>query len=418
MGIRARLGSSECPTAYKGMSTAEAHAHNRVCEERADLAAAMIAEQNAASRMLANLERNDQIIESEVSASEAEAREQHAYSEVERILSGMIDRQEPETLSGLITAAPEYPEFQAAVEKARSGGTAEVNFSGITTGQFLNTAFSTGAGHPPQIIRSGRIVLDEQRPPQLLDYIPQYPAMNGGYAYMQESNITSAVALVAEGATIPEATLALTEVSVKLQKLGHIIPVTEEQLEDVAGVLAYLNQRMAFLVRQKLDNDCTVGATGASKITGFRNSTGVNTTAKTSAIKLLDVYLNAANAVAEDVFMYPNLTVMNYAECKRLLEYKDKENRYLWGDPSMPLRMKTLWGMVIGVAPVAANEALTLQTMDKGLLTGGGVEVRIGENDDDFARHRRSVRCTVRANTLDFRPLSTCRITALNVADA
>ena len=85
-----------------------------------------------------------------------------------------------------------------------------------------------------------------------------------------------------EGSAITQSKLALQEESLRLNKLTALIPVTEELMEDAAGLDSYLRRR----VPRKFDfkiQDSIVNGTGVGKPTGFMNSSALVTVAKEAA---------------------------------------------------------------------------------------------------------------------------------------
>jgi HK97 family phage major capsid protein len=87
---------------------------------------------------------------------------------------------------------------------------------------------------------------------------------------MEETTFTNSAAETAEGGTYPESALALTERSTPVQKITTFIPVTDEQLEDVPQIQGYLNNRLPFMVRQRLDLQILTGNGTTPNLRGLR----------------------------------------------------------------------------------------------------------------------------------------------------
>ena len=70
---------------------------------------------------------------------------------------------------------------------------------------------------------------------------------------MEETTYTPAAAERAESAAYAESTFELTQRTENVRSIGASVPVTDEQLADVVQVRSYLNQRLTFGIRQRLD---------------------------------------------------------------------------------------------------------------------------------------------------------------------
>ena len=114
-------------------------------------------------------------------------------------------------------------------------------------------------GWAPENIRTGRVVLDATRPIQAIDIFPPGQTDQHSVVYMEETTFTPAAAERAESAAYAEATFELTERTSRVRSIGASVPVTDEQLADVPAVRSYLNQRLTFGVRQRLDGQILVG---------------------------------------------------------------------------------------------------------------------------------------------------------------
>ena len=403
---------------WKDKTESQIHEDLNRREERFSIAAAVFAEQNAAKQYANSIDNLRMVDDPDEPAFSDEEKDRIVAAEISRLRSGLNGNL---PLGEAVAMQKEYREIRAAGKwsKTEKLELPNIGVDSFLDGAIMNTLFKTTAGWPPQVVRSGRVVMDEFRPPQFVQVLPRYPASSGGYAYMREAAITNAAVEKSEGAALGEQALSLTEKKTTLERLGVWIPVTDEQLQDEAATRAYLTNRLPTIVMQRLDAQALNGDGTSPNMEGLRGISGINTQAKSSAISLLNVYLQAATRIREDCYYWPDCFVIPVAEHTRLCEYRDSEGRYLWGEPTMGPGQKALWGIspVISDA-MPANTGFMCATMDKGMLTGQGLTVEVGLQNDQFVKNIQTIRCWLRAQFLDFRPLSSCAITALNTADA
>jgi HK97 family phage major capsid protein len=144
----------------------------------------------------------------------------------------------------------------------------------------LKATFLTSSGWAPESLRTGLVVDKATRPLQVLDIIPAATTDMAVVKYMEETTRTHAGAERAENASYAESSFVLTERSETVRSIGESVPVTDEQLEDVAGSQSYLEQRLGFGVRQRLDGQIVIGGGTGSDLTGVKNKSGIQTQAK------------------------------------------------------------------------------------------------------------------------------------------
>lgn len=109
----------------------------------------------------------------------------------------------------------------------------------------------------------------------LYDYFSKFPVStgnhNGTIAYIDwdEATIVRAADIVAEGAQFPESTAAFAEYTIKLQKIGDTLPVSDEFGEDEMLAAAELDNFLRVNVNQIVDEKIAVGPGGANDIEGL-----------------------------------------------------------------------------------------------------------------------------------------------------
>jgi HK97 family phage major capsid protein len=129
----------------------------------------------------------------------------------------------------------------------------------------VKTVVSTGAGYAPQAIRSGVTVPAAFQAPTVVDLIPIIRTDQSAYVYMGQTTRTNAAAEIAESAdgslqSLAESAFVWTQLSETIRKVGHFVPVTDEQIEDIAGFQDLLNTDMLMGVNQRLSSQCLNGA--------------------------------------------------------------------------------------------------------------------------------------------------------------
>lgn len=278
----------------------------------------------------------------------------------------------------------------------------------------LKTLFETGAGWAPESTRSGVVVLDAQRPVQVTDLLPQLVTGQAAYKYMEETTFTNNAAERAEGGAYGESAFALTERSATIESVGTFVPVTDEQLEDVAEAEEYLRSRLAFAVRQRVDSQILVGDGSTPNIEGVNNVSGIQTQAK-GADTTPDAVYKAMVKVRVSGRAMPNAVIAHPNDWQDVRLLRTSDGIYIWGSPSDPGPAR-IWGV-----NVVESDAQTENTMVVGdfanysaLVVRRGLEVRVSDSHSDyFTKGKQAIRAGVRLATVWYRPAAFCTVTGV-----
>lgn len=285
----------------------------------------------------------------------------------------------------------------------------EVTFNGFDT----KTLFQTSAGWAPEALRRPGFVPDAQRPIQVVDVIPRRDTDQTSIVYMEETTFTNNAAEVAENGAYPEAALALTEQTNAVRKLGVWIPVTDEQLEDVAGIGAYLDNRLTFMIRQRLDLQILTGNGTPPNLQGILNVSGIQTQAL-GTDPVPDAVHKAMTKVRVTGQAFPNLIVMHPNDWQGVRLLRTADGIYIWGSPadSGPERM---WGLsVVQAQALTENTGLVGDTSFLELAIKRGMEVKVRDtHGTDFVNGRQAVRADMRAALTLFRPAAFATVTGI-----
>lgn len=277
----------------------------------------------------------------------------------------------------------------------------------------MKTVFSTSAGWAPESIRTGRVVEYATRPIQVLDIIPPGQTDQAAIVYMEETTFTNAAAETTESTgAYPEAALALTERSSTVRKIAVFIPVTDEQLEDVAGIQSYLDNRLRFMLRQRLDGQVITGDGSPPNLAGILNVSGIQTFARSG--EHFDAIAEAMRRIRVTGRAMPNVVIIhptNWWSSNMRLR-KTNDGVYVWGHPAEPGPVR-IWGL-----PVLETDAITLNTSLVGdfanfcqLFERTGIEVKISDSHDTyFIYGKQAVRASVRVAFPTYRPAAFCSI--------
>lgn len=320
-------------------------------------------------------------------------------------------------------AVIEAKEFQAWHKSNRGGG---VDLSlDMLPSDFLAKAshfatigskalMTTAAGFAPESIRLPGFVEAVSRPIQLLDILPMGSTSQAAVPYMEETTRTHAAAERAEGADFAESAFEFTERSINVAKITDSLPVTDEQLEDVALVESYINGRLSFGVRQRLDRQALIGDGTAPNMRGILNTVGIQTQAK-GADPIMDAMYKAMVKIRLVGRAMPTHSNIHPLDMQEIRLTRTADGIYIFGSPTEagPTR---LWGL-----PVIENDALTEGTALVGsfdpswimLFERRGIDIQVGYVGTQFAAGRRTIRADMRAALVVMRPAAFCSVTSI-----
>lgn len=258
------------------------------------------------------------------------------------------------------------------------------------------TVLSTSAGFGPYPQRTGVVVPYALRRPVVADLIPQDPTTQPSILYMEQTTNTNNAAPVAEGGSKPEGAFAWTQRTQPLEVIAEVLPVTEQQLDDVPEIERIIRGELTTHLMLAEEEELINGTGVSPRLQGFLTKSGLQTraagTEPTPNVILrgmTDVAVTG-RAAANGIVMHPT----NYLNM-RLLQTAD--GIYIFGSPTADADV-SIWGM----RPVV-TDAMTLNTVLLGdFLTYShisrrrGITIDIGFVNDDFKRNQRTIRAELR----------------------
>lgn len=313
---------------------------------------------------------------------------------------------------------------QLFVESQAFKGKSGANGPEATLDIELKTLFQTGlygatTGWDPEEIRTGKVVDFATRPIQVTDLIPQTTTSQAAVQYMEETTFTNAAAEVQESTTAtpgtyPEAALALTERSSIVRKIAVYLPVTDEQLEDVPQARGYIDNRLPFMIRQRLDSQILVGNGTAPNLAGILNVAGIQTQAK-GTDPTPDAVYKALVKVRVTGRAMPNAVIMHPNDWQDIRLLRTADGIYIWGNPS-DAGPERIWGL-----RVAQSDAITENTGLVGdfqnfveLAVRRGIDVQVSNSHSTFfIEGKQALRADMRAALVVYRPAAFCTVTGI-----
>lgn len=278
----------------------------------------------------------------------------------------------------------------------------------------LKTLMTTSAGWAPEVLRTGKVVDYATRPIRVLDLIPTTTTSQSAVQYMEETTFTNDAAEALEAGTFAESALALTERTSNVRKIATFLPVTDEQLEDEVQARGYINNRLPFMLRQRLDSQVLVGDGAAPNLRGVNNVVGIQTQAK-GADPVPDAVYKAITLVRTVGFAIPDAYVTNPTDWQDVRLLRTAEGIYIWGNPS-EAGPERIWGL-----QVVQSEAQTLNAGVVGdfgnyseLSIRRGVDVQVSNSHSTyFVEGKQAIRADIRAALVFYRPAAFCTVTGV-----
>jgi HK97 family phage major capsid protein len=279
----------------------------------------------------------------------------------------------------------------------------------------LKTLFQTGAGWDPEDLRTGRVEMYPTRPaPHVLDVFPQTTTSMSTVLYMEETTFTNNAAETAEGGQYPEGALALTERSSEVRKIPVFLPVTDEQFEDEARSRAYVENRLPFMLRQRIDSQLLVGNGTAPNLRGMENVTGIQSQALGSD-PIPDALYKCMRQIRDDGFAEPSHVFIRPSKWETIQLMRTADGVYIWGHPSMP-GPRTIWGVPVieTTAVTATKAALGDFTNFSEVSVRRGIDVQISNSHGTyFIEGKLAIRADVRLAVIFYRPKAFGVVTGL-----
>lgn len=279
--------------------------------------------------------------------------------------------------------------------------------SGKQTGNYqFKATFLRTDGLAPERPRDGYVDHALREPLGLLDVMNIVPVKGDGTTFLKET-VTTGPDWEEENGAYHEGDISYASTYIGAAKVTHIIPVTDEALDDNENLESLLDDRMTMLLKEKFENGLVAG-TGTTSPVGFLNLTNKLTYVGYATECYGDAIIRGASAIREAKAGEANLVIMNPADFTKLRLLKDTTKNYLYAG-LMDGVNPTIDGMpIVKNSGVTAGSVVVLDKrhFDVGLREDANIEV--GYNGTDFSYGRKSIRGTMRGSLIARRDQACC----------
>lgn len=307
-------------------------------------------------------------------------------------------------------ASFEVEQQDAAAQIARADGLKDaiLNGKGMEFKDITTAAVTQNATLPSGVRTGSRgLIKPIQQRLFLRDVIPTGTTNLSAMEYLQESGYTNNAAVVAEGGLKPQSEITFENRILNMKKMAHTFRVSEEVLDDIDGMEAYIRERGLWGLAFKEEAQLISGDGTASQLDGLLMATNhtayVSTTVPgvTPANAMDDIRIAIAQAEASEI--PASAVIMNRLDAAALDLEKDADGKYL--HPAFA--GNTAWGL-----PVVRTNGIAQGTFIVGSFIGNaiiwqrkGVEIRRSTEDrDNFVKNLVTILIEERLNLEVLRP--------------
>jgi len=280
----------------------------------------------------------------------------------------------------------------------------------------VKTLMTTSSGFAPANNRGPVVVPFGLRRPVIADLIPSDNTDVSLVRYMVETTFDNEAAPVAEGALKPQSGLGFTERQSPVQKIATWIPVTDEQLKYVPGVLSLIDNRLTLMVKLTEEVQLLQGSGVAPNLQGFLTTPGVGVVAAdySGLNNTPDAVYQAFTKVRSIGFAEPNGVVIHPVNWQSVRLLKTTQGAYIYGDPSVE-GPERFWGkQAIITTAIAQGTVLTGDyAMYSHISRGMDIMVEVGFINDDFVRNQKTIRAEEYLSLEIYRASAFCKISGV-----
>jgi HK97 family phage major capsid protein len=283
----------------------------------------------------------------------------------------------------------------------------------IEVGTFFDTKTeivnATGLNQPlvPAEIRPG-IVAPGQQPLNVVDLLPHVPTTSNMIEFARESGHTDNTAIQAnEGDIKGEDAMTFELLYQPVKTIASWIPVSTQILSDAQALQNYINSRLLFFNRLKVENEILNGSGSGSEILGLiaQASTFDTTRVNPATDSFIDV-IGLALTQASESYFSPDAIILNVKDWSRIQRIKTSVGEYVYSDPHNAFGNQ-LWGTRVVPSFTMPESQFLVGSFAMGAAIWDRMQATVEisrEHSDFFVRNLAAVLCESRLALTVYRP--------------
>lgn len=316
----------------------------------------------------------------------------------QQLVEGVQQRgADPDATASILIRNTEACAIAAEMIKSRNNKT--VNFEGLKA---RNVVQLNGLGTNHQFATNDLSKAARIAPLGVLDLINWGTTTIDIVPYIRESAFDIAADIAPENTEKPESSLSFGTITLNVGVIAHWIKISNQVLADMPALANYIETRMSYGIRWKLEYFVIKGnipASGQPKnFSGLMESGNSLSVVQLAGDTAIDV-LNKAKYKAAQSFIQPQCYILNPEDWGSIERIKDANGRYIFGSPGAAVQA-VLWGL-----PVVFSSAQSIGDYWCGNLSIGfdgsireDVSVRLSYEDDiNFRKNLITVLAELRA---------------------
>lgn len=356
--------------------------------------------------LLGSLEnRMSNLTEDEKKDLETRSREiKDLSSKIEQLQTDLVNqaktrtKQEADTIAGVLIRNTESIEIAKTMLEKRQKNTS-VTFDGVKARNIV-TLGSLGQNYQYAKNDLNRVPF---QPLSLVDLINWAPLTNDIVTLLRETAWDLMADIVPEGQEKPESNIEFGPLVLNVGVIAHWIKVSNQVLSDMPMLANYIETRLAYGIRYKLEYFVVNGhipAQGQPKnFSGLMEVGNHDTVVVATGDTALDV-LNKAKYKAALSFLQPECYVLNPQDWGDIERLKGNDGHYIIGVPTGAGVQAYLWGLPVRFSPVQAIGKYWCGNLSIGFdgYIREDVDTQVSlEDGDNFRKNLATVRSEMRA---------------------
>lgn len=243
-------------------------------------------------------------------------------------------------------------------------------------------------------INDAKMIPTALNPFTIVNMINWIPTTADLIPYMRETAVSFMADIVPEGELKPESTLEFGPDSLEVDVIAHWIRVSKQILDDAPALAAYIEGRMAYGLRLKLEylviNGDTKSFKGLMKV-----GNSLTVVAEDNAIDTI----STAKAKAYANFLPPETVILNPQDWADIEQSKGTDGHYLFGSPGAAVQ-PVLWGLKVMQSPameIGKHWTGNITMATEGYIRQDTTVELSTEDGDNFRKNLVTMRAEMRA---------------------